>query len=55
MAIKPLILLLSDNMVIREEIEIEGIPIVLEKQNRKNLYLRIKSEDNMKESLYIIS
>ena len=41
---------ICDNMVIREEIEIEGIPIVLEKKNIKNLYLRIKPDGTVKVS-----
>ena len=35
---------MGDNMVEREEIEIEGIPIILERKNIKNLYLRIKPD-----------
>ena len=35
---------MDDNMVEREEIEIEGIPIILERKNIKNLYLRIKPD-----------
>ena len=41
---------LSDNMVLREEIEIEGIPIILERKNIKNLYLRIKPDGTVKVS-----
>lgn len=37
-------------MVIREEIEIEGISIVLERKNIKNLYLRIKPDGTVKVS-----
>ena len=37
-------------MVIREEIEIEGIPIILERKNIKNLYLRIKPDGTVKVS-----
>ena len=34
---------MSGNMAVkREEIEIEGISIILERKNIKNLYLRIK-------------
>ena len=34
----------------REEIEIEGIPIILERKNIKNLYLRIKPDGTVKVS-----
>ena len=37
-------------MVLREEIEIEGIPIILERKNIKNLYLRIKPDGTVKVS-----
>ncbi len=37
-------------MVIREEIEIEGISIILERKNIKNLYLRIKPDGTVKVS-----
>ena len=37
-------------MVVREEIEIEGIPIILERKNIKNLYLRIKPDGTVKVS-----
>ena len=37
-------------MVIREEVEIEGIPIILERKNIKNLYLRIKPDVTVKVS-----
>ena len=41
----------SDNMAVeREEIEIEGIPIILERKNIKNLYLRIKPDGTVKVS-----
>lgn len=40
----------SDNMVVREEIEIEGISIILERKNIKNLYLRIKPDGTVKVS-----
>ena len=37
---------MSGNMAVkREEIEIEGISIILERKNIKNLYLRIKPND----------
>ena len=42
--------LLSDDMVVREEIEIDGISIVLERKNIKNLYLRIKPDGTVKVS-----
>ena len=41
---------MDDNMVEREEIEIEGIPIILERKNIKNLYLRIKPDGTVKVS-----
>ncbi len=37
-------------MVIREEIEIEGIPITLERKNIKNMYLRILPDATVKVS-----
>ena len=37
-------------MVVREEIEIEGISIILERKNIKNLYLRIKPDGTVKVS-----
>ena len=37
-------------MVIREEIEIEGISIILERKNIKNLYLRILPDGTVKVS-----
>ena len=37
-------------MVIREEIEIDGIPIILERKNIKHLYLRIKPDGTVKVS-----
>lgn len=42
---------MSGNMAVkREEIEIEGIPLILERKNIKNLYLRIKPDGTVKVS-----
>ena len=46
----PYSIFLSDIMVIREEIEIEGISIMLERKNIKNLYLRIKPDGTVRVS-----
>lgn len=40
----------SDKMVVREEIQIEGISIILERKNIKHLYLRIKPDGTVKVS-----